>query len=212
MKYVKNVTKIGKLDKFTSVILVSKSPRRNELLKNILEFESTSTDIDERKIEELAYEKYKDREIIEKLALVCCEIAKAKILPLELKENTLYISSDTIVINDGKILNKPKDYDEALDMLTSYLGKVHKVVTSVCLKSKNYEEIFYTFSNVKFSEKTEKNIQLLKDYIDEGTVYDKAGAYGIQDLNPVLIEYIEGDLNTIIGLPVSEINKRISDK
>ena len=85
-------------------------------------------------------------------------------------------------------------------------------MTSVCLKSKNYEEIFYTFSNVKFSEKTDKNIQLLKDYIDEGTVYDKAGAYGIQDLNPVLIEYIEGDLNTIIGLPISEINKRINDK
>ena len=210
MKYVKNVTKIGKLGKFNNVILVSKSPRRNELLKNICDFESISTDIDERKIEELAYEKYKDREIIEKLALVCCEIAKAKILPLELKENTLYISSDTIVINDGKILNKPKDYDEALDMLTSYLGKVHKVVTSVCLKSKNYEEIFYTFSNVKFSEKTDKNIQLIKDYIDEGTVYDKAGAYGIQDLNPVLIEYIEGDLNTIIGLPVSEINKRLN--
>ncbi|EFH94096.1 Maf family protein [Finegoldia magna] len=212
MKYVKNVTKIGKLGKFNNVILVSKSPRRNELLKNICDFESISTDIDERKIEELAYEKYKDRDLLEKLALVCCEISKSKILPLELKENTLYISSDTIVINDGKILNKPKDYDEALDMLTSYLGKVHKVVTSVCLKSKNYEEIFYTFSNVKFSEKTDKNIQLLKDYIDEGTVYDKAGAYGIQDLNPVLIEYIEGDLNTIIGLPVSEINKRISDK
>ena len=130
----------------------------------------------------------------------------------EKSKNWLYISSDTIVINDGKILNKPKDYDEALDMLTSYLGKIHKVVTSVCLKSKNYEEIFYTFSNVKFSEKTDKNIQLLKDYIDEGTVYDKAGAYGIQDLNPVLIEYIEGDLNTIIGLPISEINKRITDK
>lgn len=210
MKYVKNVTKIGKLDEFTNVILVSKSPRRNELLKNICEFESTSTDIDERKIEKLAYEKYKDRETIEKLTLVCCEISKAKILPLELKDDTLYISSDTIVINDGKILNKPQDYDEALDMLTSYLGKVHIVVTSVCLKSKNYEEIFYTFSNVKFSDKTDKNIQLIKEYIDEGTVYDKAGAYGIQDLNPVLIDYIEGDLNTIIGLPVSEINKRLN--
>lgn len=209
MKYVKNVTKIGKLDKFNNVILVSKSPRRNELLKNICEFESTSTDIDERKIEKLAYEKYKDRETIEKLALVCCEISKAKIHPLELKDDTLYISSDTIVINDGKILNKPKNYDEALEMLTSYLGKIHKVVTSVCLKSKNYEEIFYTYSNVKFSQKTDKNIQLIKEYIDEGTVYDKAGAYGIQDLNPVLIDYIEGDLNTIIGLPVSEINKRI---
>ena len=212
MKYIKNVTKIGKLDKFNNVILVSKSPRRNELLKNICEFESTSTDIDERKIEKLAYEKYKDRETIEKLALVCCEISKSKILPLELKDDTLYISSDTIVINDGKILNKPKNYDEALDMLTSYLGKIHKVVTSVCLKSKNYEEIFYTYSNVKFSQKTNKNIQLIKEYIDEGTVYDKAGAYGIQDLNPVLIDYIEGDLNTIIGLPVSEINKRISIK
>ena len=212
MKYVKNITKIGKLDKFNNVILVSKSPRRNELLKNICDFESTSTDIDERKIEKLAYEKYKDREIIEKLALVCCEISKAKILPLELKDDTLYISSDTIVINDGKILNKPKNYNEALDMLTSYLGKVHKVVTSVCFKSKNYEEIFYTYSNVKFSQKTNKNIQLIKEYIDEGTVYDKAGAYGIQDLNPVLIDYIEGDLNTIIGLPVSEINKRISIK
>ena len=210
MKYVKNVTKIGKLGKFTHVILVSKSPRRNELLKNICEFESKSTDIDERKIEKLAYEKYKDRETIEKLTLVCCEISKAKILPLELKEDTLYISSDTIVINDGKILNKPQDYDQALDMLTSYLGKVHTVVTSVCLKSKNYEEIFYTYSNVKFSEKTDKNIQLIKKYIDEDTVYDKAGAYGIQDLNPVLIEYIEGDLNTIIGLPVSEINKRLN--
>lgn len=212
MKYIKNVTKIGKLDKFNNVILVSKSPRRNELLKNICEFESTSTDIDERKIEKLAYEKYKDRETIEKLALVCCEISKSKILPLELKDDTLYISSDTIVINDGKILNKPRNYDEALDMLTSYLGKIHKVVTSVCLKSKNYEEIFYTYSNVKFSQKTNKNIQLIKEYIDEGTVYDKAGAYGIQDLNPVLIDYIEGDLNTIIGLPVSEINKRISIK
>ena len=209
MKYVKNVTKTGKLNKFNNVILVSKSPIRNELLKNILEFESTSTDIDERKIEKLAYEKYKDRETIEKLALVCCEISKAKIHPLELKDDTLYISSDTIVINDGKILNKPKNYNEALDMLTSYLGKIHKVVTSVCLKSKNYEEIFYTYSNVKFSDKTDKNIELLKEYIDEGTVYDKAGAYGIQDLNPVLIDYIEGDLNTIIGLPVSEINKRI---
>ena len=209
MKYVKNVTKIGKLDKFNNVILVSKSPRRNELLKNICDFESTSTDIDERKIEKLAYEKYKDRETIEKLALVCCEISKAKIHPLELKDDTLYISSDTIVINDGKILNKPKNYNEALDMLTSYLGKIHKVVTSVCLKSKNYEEIFYTYSNVKFSEKINKNIQLIKEYIDEDTVYDKAGAYGIQDLNPVLIDYIEGDLNTIIGLPVSEINKRI---
>lgn len=209
MKYVKNVTKIGKLDEFTHVILVSKSPRRNELLKNICEFESTSTDIDERKIEQSAYEKYKDREIIEKLALSCCEISKAKIMPLDLKYDTLYIASDTIVINDGKILNKPKDYDDAFKMLTSYLGKVHTVVTSVCLKSKNYEEIFYTYSNVKFSEKTDKNIQLIKEYIDEGTVYDKAGAYGIQDLNPVLIEYIEGDLNTIIGLPVSEINKRI---
>ena len=113
------------------------------------------------------------------------------------------------MINDGKILNKPKNYNEALDMLTSYLGKIHKVVTSICLKSKNYEEIFYTYSNVKFSDKTDKNIELLKEYIDEGTVYDKAGAYGIQDLNPVLIDYIEGDLNTIIGLPVSEINKRI---
>lgn len=212
MKYIKNVTKIGKLDKFNNVILVSKSPRRNELLKNICDFESTSTDIDERKIEKLAYEKYKDRETIEKLALVCCEISKSKILPLELKDDTLYISSDTIVINDGKILNKPKNYDEALEMLTSYLGKIHKVVTSVCLKSKNYEEIFYTYSNVKFSQKTNKNIQLIKEYIDEGTVYDKAGAYGIQDLNPVLIDYIEGDLNTIIGLPVSEINKRISIK
>ena len=210
MKYIKNVTKIGKLDKFNNVILVSKSPRRNELLKNICDFESTSTDIDERKIEKLAYEKYKDRETIEKLALVCCEISKSKILPLELKDDTLYISSDTIVINDGKILNKPKNYDEALDMLTSYLGKIHKVVTSVCLKSKNYEEIFYTYSNVKFSQKTNKNIQLIKEYIDEGTVYDKAGAYGIQDLNPVLIDYIEGDLNTIIGLPVSEINKRLN--
>ena len=135
MKYVKNVTKIGKLDEFTHVILVSKSPRRNELLKNICEFESTSTDIDERKIEKLAYEKYKDRETIEKLALVCCEISKAKILPLELKEDTLYISSDTIVINDGKILNKPKDYDEALDMLTSSYNIVVVINTTFCSQS-----------------------------------------------------------------------------
>ncbi|WP_297811855.1 nucleoside triphosphate pyrophosphatase [uncultured Finegoldia sp.] len=210
MKYVKNVNKIGKLESTDKVVLVSKSPRRHQLLKNICEFESRTSDIDERLIERQSYEKYKSLEIFEKLALTCCEISKAKISAIDLEGNTLYISSDTIVINDGKILNKPKDYNEAVQMLESYLGKVHTVVTSVCLKTKTYEELFYTFSNVKFASKTEKNLELIKTYIDEKNVYDKAGAYGIQEINPCLIEYIEGDLNTIIGLPVCEINKRLN--
>ncbi len=210
MKYTKNIYKQGKLEDYSQIILVSKSPRRIQLIKKIADAQSISTDIDERKIEQQAYQKYKDKPLFEKFALSCCEISKAKIAPLKLQKNTLYIASDTIVINDSKILNKPKDYDDAYQMLTSYLGKTHQVVTSVCLQTTTYQEIFYTYSNVKLIDKTDQSLQLIKQYIDTNQVYDKAGAYGIQDINPALIDYIEGDICTIIGLPVSQIYQKIS--
>ena len=211
MKYVKDVYKKGRLNKFNKVVLVTKSPRRIELMQNICKFTLKSSEIDERKIERESLEEYKNLDDFHKFALTCANITKAKLSNIDIAEDTLYISSDTIVINDGKILGKSTDYEDAYNMLNSYLGKIHQVITAVCLMEKDYIELFYTYSNVAFSNKSNRNITIIKDYINTKKVYDKAGAYGIQEINPSLIRYIEGDINTIIGFPVNEISTRIEE-
>lgn len=207
MKYTYDYEKKGEIYKFNETILMSNSPRRIEML-SFLHPKSYKLKIDERKIEEKYMKIYEEDVFLERAAKTCCEIAKAK-SNVNLLKDTLYISSDTMVLHENKIYNKPKDKEEARNMLLSYFGKVHSVVTSVALRMDGYLEVFYTISNVSFVEYNKNLGIIIDEYIKSNKPMDKAGAYGIQELNPLLISYIEGNMNTIMGLPVSELGRRI---
>lgn len=211
MKFVYDYEKNGEVGKLQSVILMSKSPRRRELL-SFLNPKLSSIEIDERAIEDRYMDLYKEDEFLVRAGKTCCEIAKEKSNITNLEANALYISSDTMVILDDKIYGKPKDLDQAKAMLMSYFSKSHYVITSVCLRSTSYIEVFFTIAEVRFTDYYDSLDEVIDNYINEKNVMDKAGAYGIQDLDPRLISYICGDINTIIGLPVAELSKRIGDK
>ena len=207
MNYINDYEKSGKIEKYKKYILMSKSPRRRDLL-SFLKPEIDSIRIDERAIEEKYMENYKDCGFIERAGKTCAEIAKAK-SDVDLVKDCLHISSDTMVILDDKIYGKPRDMAEARDMFMSYFGKSHFVITGVCLRSKNYLDVFYSIAEVRFTDYYKALDEIIDGYLREENVMDKAGAYGIQDLDPRLISFINGDINTIIGLPVSEVSRRI---
>lgn len=178
-----------------NVTLASASPRRKELLKMICkDFKVVPADIDESFSNEI-----NPFEVAEKIA-----VKKAQAIS---DENSLIIACDTVVILGEKIMGKPKDELSAFEMLSDLSGKVHTVITGVCLcyKGKSYS----------FSEKTEVEfypllIEEINEYIKTGEPFDKAGAYGIQGLGGVLVKGIKGDFYNVVGLPVSRLKREIS--
>lgn len=209
MKYTYSYISEGSPARLEKVILMSKSPRRQELLKD-LHPEIETAEIDEIAIQKKYMERYKDLDFIHRAGKTCCEIAKAKSGTGQDK-SSLYISADTMVICENQIYNKPKDSRQAEEMLRSYFGKEHHVITGVCLRSESYLEVFYSLAKIKFVDYYPYLSEQIKSYIDSKNPMDKAGAYGIQEISPYWVEYIEGDINTIIGLPVSELARRIKD-
>ncbi|MGX7092363.1 Maf family protein [Hutsoniella sourekii] len=200
----------GFLTKFNQVKLVSGSPRRLELL-SYLDPEISLNEIDERSIEDHYMDLYEDDPFVERAAKTCCEISKAK-LDLAIEPSTLYIAADTIVICQEKIYNKPEDAAEAYAMLRSYFGRSHQVVTSVCLKAEDFLDVFYTLTEVTFVSYYEQLEAAIQAYVDSGLPLDKSGAYGIQELDPRFVASICGDIHTVIGLPVAEVNQRIFNR
>lgn len=207
MKTVFDYEKVGKRGKIDSFVLLSTSPRRKDLL-SFLNPKIESVEVDERALENHYMEHFKQDDFLTKSAKVCCEISKAK-SDKELEADTLYLSADTIVVADGQIFNKPKDLQEAKEMLLSYFGKSHYVVTSVCLRMKGYLEVFYTVAKIEFVDFYPALEQLVTDYISLKQPLDKAGAYGFQELDPRFVKSVTGDIHTIIGLPVAEVSERI---
>lgn len=210
MEYIFDYKKSGVLGDIDGVILLSKSPRRRELLK-FLDPIIMPVEIPERDIEKKFMDFYKDEDFLTRAAKTCSEISMAK-SDLALKSGTLYISSDTMVIHEGKIYNKPRDMDEARKMFYSYFGKSHFVVTSVCLRTIDYLDVFYSISKIDFVDLYDELKEPIEAYLASKTSLDKAGAYGIQDLDPRFVRSISGDINTIIGLPVAELSYRIFGK
>ena len=173
------------------LVLASQSPRRRELLKGLdLEFTTCSVDADESFPAEL-----KGADAVQYI----CK-AKADAYRPQLNDNTIAITADTVVILDDKIIGKPKSYEEAFSMIRSLSGRVHEVITAVCIFSREKESCFYSSTEVHFSEITDEEI---KYYIDKYKPFDKAGAYGIQEwIGYIGIDKIEGSYFTIMGLPV----------
>ena len=128
---------------------------------------------------------------------------KAKSAALRLYGNEVVMAADTIVLLEGRILNKPNDRQEAIQMLTNLSGKAHTVITAVCLLDKVKMDSFEDCTEVTFKKFAPEEIAY---YVDHYKPYDKAGAYGAQDwIGMVGIEKIEGSYFTVMGLPMHKV-------
>lgn len=201
------------------VVLASASPRRKELLGNIYsEFEVIPSTVEEN-IEFTNVEEYvKELAFIKAMDVV--EMIKSTANANASEENELLvIGADTIVYNDGKVLGKPKDEEDATKMIRSLAGKKHQVYTGVCLISNVDEEVdsasrigdlliqkFYSKTDVYVDDITDKEIA---DYVATGDPLDKAGGYGIQGVFSKHIRKIDGDYFNVVGLPVNEIYRHL---
>lgn len=173
------------------LILASASPRRKELLNMLqLSFQIASSDVDETYDAALSPEK-----IVQELAL-----RKAKSVAKQ-HENATVIGADTIVVYENNILGKPKNAQEAVDMLTKLSGNTHAVYTGVAIVQASKTSLFYEKTDVTFWKLTEEEIDT---YVQTGEPFDKAGAYGIQQLGATLVKKIHGDYYTVVGLPIAK--------
>jgi septum formation protein len=184
--------------KSKKLILASGSPRRQELLKSLgVPFEIRLKEIDE------IYPKHlKKSEISDYLAK-----RKSDAFIEELSPKDLLITSDTIVWHQNTALGKPKSKEDAFKMLQKLSGKKHEVISSVCLKSLQKEDIFNSITKVTFKELSTKEIQF---YIDNYNPMDKAGAYGIQDwIGQIGVTKIEGSYFNVMGFPIHKIYSQL---
>ena len=127
----------------------------------------------------------------------------------KIKKNQLVITADTIVWHKNKPLGKPSNSTEAKIMLKKLSNCSHEVITAVCFLTKEKIEIIHEVSTVTFGQVSENEIN---DYINTGSPFDKAGSYGIQDPFGIRnIVSINGSYTNIIGLPVSQVLKKIKE-
>ncbi len=124
----------------------------------------------------------------------------------ELSDQIL-ITSDTTVLLENEILNKPSDAEEAIQMLEKLSGKVHTVITGVCLRSADKTVVFDDHTNVRFKSLSEEEVNY---YVQTYKPFDKAGAYGIQEwIGLIGVEAIEGCYYNVMGLPTSKLYTEI---
>ena len=182
-----------KLKNYT-IILASGSPRRQQLFRDLeIDFE-----IRLKEIEEVYPPNLIEEDITDYLAVLKSDAFKG-----ELNENEILITSDTIVWHENKALGKPKDYDDAFLMLQSLSNKTHKVITSVCFKTKVKTEVISETTLVTFSELSEDQILY---YLDNYKPFDKAGSYGIQEwIGFVGVAKINGSYPNVMGLPIDKV-------
>ena len=177
------------------IILASASPRRKEILQNTkLKFEIQKSDIEEVILENESPESMVVRLAYEK----AFDVAKRN-------TDRLVIGADTIVALDNEVLGKPKDQNEAYQMIKRLSNKTHKVITGISLINLKENKIIkdYVVSFVTFKDLSEDSI---KDYINTNESLDKAGAYGIQGYGALLVDNIQGDYFNIVGLPISRLS------
>ncbi|EOU1739055.1 Maf-like protein [Clostridium perfringens] len=184
------------------VILASKSPRRVEILEKIVkEFEVVQSNFDENTIDFKGdIEKYV-KDLSRNKAI---EVSK------RLNEPSIVIAADTVVFQDRKVLEKPKNEEDAFSMLSSLSGNTHKVYSGICLIN-TYDDTVVTdcdCTEVRFSE---LNPRQIRNYINSGEPMDKAGAYGIQGLGGAFVEGIKGCYYNVMGLPLNKLYKALEN-
>lgn len=182
------------------IILASKSPRRREILENT----KVRFSVKESQIDEIIKVNESPKETVMRLAYEkASEVANSN-------KDSLVIGADTIVVINEQILGKPKNEEEAYNMIKLLSGKTHYVITGFALinLSLNKKVIDCEVSQVTFKELSE---ECIKDYINTKESLDKAGAYGIQGYGGLLVKNIQGDYFNIVGLPISKISDCLKD-
>lgn len=181
------------------IVLASNSPRRKELLQRMgVNFKvRTLFGIDESYPDSLRGED------------IVCYISrnKAKAYQSSMAPNELLITADTIVYVDGEVMGKPKNAEQAKEMLHKLSGKTHQVITGVTIVTAKRTENFGVTSQVKFTNITDEEINF---YVDDYLPFDKAGAYGIQEwIGIVAVEEIKGSYFNVVGLPVQRLYQKL---
>lgn len=175
------------------IILASQSPRRKQLLQQAeIEFEVMVADVDETPPVGMPGNE------------VPVYLAKLKADTVQhLVENAIVIAADTVVLLDDQILGKPRDAGHAREMLRQLSGRMHTVVTGVCMQSDSRQISFSTETKVYFRSLTREQIAY---YVEAYQPFDKAGSYAIQEwIGLIGIEKIDGDYYNVMGLPVGEV-------
>lgn len=174
------------------IILASASPRRKELLKNIIkDFTIIPSEIDETTPNNI-----KPKEVAEYLA------TKKALDIFKTHPNDIVIGADTTIVFNDKVYGKPKNKLEAKQMLQEFSNNTHYVVTGVSVVSNKHTISFSSINEVKFYKLQESEIE---EYLNEDEYKDKAGSYAIQGKAVVFIKEIKGDYNSIVGLPLSQL-------
>ena len=180
------------------IILASSSPRRKELLAMAgIPFTVDASPVPEIVPEGLAAEKQSSF------------LAEVKAAAVSVSHpQDVVIGADTTVICEGRVMGKPKDAEEAREMLAFLSGKIHTVYTgvSVIYSDDADAETFTSATKVEFYPLSQK---VIDEYVATGEPLDKAGAYGIQGRGCRLVKRIEGDYFTVMGLPVAELLQRL---
>lgn len=180
------------------LVLASKSPRRQDLLKGLgFDFE-----IKTKEVEEIYPEHLKREEV----ALFLSEL-KSEAFKNEVKEKEIVITSDTIVCFGKEILGKPNGEKGAIEMLRKLQGNQHEVITAVTLMSAHKRVSFYSETKVYFKP---LSLDEITYYVTNFKPFDKAGSYGIQEwIGYVGIEKIEGSYFNVMGFPVHQIYEEL---
>ena len=180
------------------LILASNSPRRKEILSQAgFSFSVLPSDVDES---------FGDDLLLEEVPAI---LSARKALALsDIHPNALILAADTVVILEGKILNKPATKQEAFDMLSQLSGKTHQVTTGITLKSPLGIQTKTDTSKVTFRSLAQWEIDW---YVRGGSSMDKAGAYGVQDfIGMAGIASLEGSFYTVMGLPIFQVYEWLS--
>lgn len=179
------------------IILASKSPRRQELLKAMgLDFKVVLKDVDESYPESMSP------------AEIAVYIAEKKAAAFtDISADSVVITADTIVAYGGEILGKPADKIEAIAVLNKLSGSVHQVYTGVSLSYAGKMHSFYDLTEVVFNTLSADQIEY---YVTNHNPYDKAGSYGIQEwIGLVAVERIIGSYTNVMGLPTEKLYKAL---
>lgn len=181
------------------LILASASPRRQQFFKDLdLDYE-----IRVKEIEEIYPPSLKGQEITDYLAILKASAFKGQLL-----NNEILITSDTIVWHNEKALGKPKNKQDAIDILKSLSNATHEVITSVCFTTIEKSEVITEISKVTFNVLSDEAIEY---YLEKFKPYDKAGAYGIQDwIGLVGVTKIEGSYANVMGMPTDKVFQYLS--
>lgn len=186
------------------IILASGSPRRKQLLELAeIPFEVIVSEADESYPETLS------------AAEIAMHIAENKAIAVQEKlkiqhssNGQTIIAADTVVVLENKIIGKPKDREEAIQILSALSGKTHYVITGVCILRDSEKKLFAEKTEVDFNPLSLSQIEY---YIDHFKPYDKAGAYAIQEwIGAIGIASIKGDFYNVMGLPINKLVKELS--